>query len=92
LLKLKLSAEAAQFIASVGGKQAGQISLKIFELLKNPTPGDSEALRGTTGNYRRADAGECRIVYRVFDDELEVPLVGRRKDDEIYKQVKRKGL
>jgi len=92
LLTLKIYPEAVKFIASVGGKQAGQISLKIFDLLKNLTPSDSEVLRGTAGGFRRADVGEFRIVYRVVDESLEIPLVGRRNDDEIYKQVKRKGL
>lgn len=76
----------------VGGKQAGQISLKIFELLKNPAPPDSELLRRTSGSFLRADVGEFRIVYRVLEETVQVLLVGRRNDDEIYIQVKRKGL
>jgi mRNA interferase RelE/StbE len=39
----------------------------------------------------RVDSGEYRIVYR-FDtnlDLVEVILVGKRNDDEVYKQLKR---
>ena len=92
MLTLRIHPEAVKFIGSVGGKQAGQISIKIFDLLKSPLPPDSEMLRGTFGAFRRADIGEFRIIYRVVDDTLEIPLVGRRNDDDIYKQVKRKGL
>ena len=92
MLTLKISSDAVKFIATIGGKQAGQISVKVFDLLKNPLPNDSESLRGTAGEFRRVDVGEFRIVYRVVEDQLEIPLVGRRNDDEIYKQVKRKGL
>jgi mRNA interferase RelE/StbE len=44
------------------------------------------------GNFFRIDVREFRIVYRLEGEFLEIPLVARRNDDEIYKQVKHKGL
>jgi len=35
------------------------------------------------------DAGEYRIVYRATET-VELLLVGKRNDDEVYKQLKRK--
>jgi mRNA interferase RelE/StbE len=92
LLELRIYPDAIKFIASVGGKLAGQISIKIFELLRDPAPKDSEQLKGTSEGFRRADIGEFRIVYRVVENAREVPLVGRRNLDEVYRQLKRKGL
>jgi mRNA-degrading endonuclease RelE of RelBE toxin-antitoxin system len=43
------------------------------------------------GGVYRVDSGEYRIVY-CFDpnaDLVEVILVGKRNDDEVYKQLKR---
>jgi mRNA interferase RelE/StbE len=46
-------------------------------------------LKGYPGLYR-VDSGEYRIVYR-FDveaDVIQILLVGKRNDDEVYKQLK----
>lgn len=92
MLKLEIASDAAKFIKTVGGKHAGQISIKIMDLLSNPRPHDSELLKGTKREHLRTDVGEYRIVYRVEGNVLVVPIVDRRNDDEVYKQVKRKGL
>jgi mRNA interferase RelE/StbE len=41
-------------------------------------------------SYYRADVGEYRIVYQVEEQTLEILLIEKRNDDEIYKQLKRK--
>lgn len=92
MLKLGLYPDVPKFLKTVDRKHAGQICVKLIEFLSNPEPHDSALLKGTNGLLMRADVGEYRIVCRVQDDVLLVPLVGRRNDDEIYKQVRRKGL
>jgi len=55
--------------------------------MEDPEPPDSSQLIGYP--YRRADIGEYRIIYRVEEDCLKVALVGKRNDDEIYRQLSR---
>jgi mRNA interferase RelE/StbE len=53
-------------------------------------PADSKELTGYS-NYYRVDSGEYRIIYRfnASEDLVEIILVGKRNDDEVYKQLKR---
>ena len=54
-----------------------------------PFPNDSERLKGM--DLSRVDVGEYRIIYRVRGDMLDVPIIGKRNDDEVYKRLKRMG-
>lgn len=71
-------------------KIAAQIAKKVLSLNVNPLPSDSKVLSGYTGYYR-VDSGEYRIVYRFNPNEdlVEVILVGKRNDDQVYKQLRR---
>jgi mRNA interferase RelE/StbE len=40
--------------------------------------------------YHRVDIGECRIIDNVDRDVLKVFLIGKRKDDEIYRTLRRR--
>jgi mRNA interferase RelE/StbE len=55
----------------------------------DPLPADSEQLSGYQGLYG-VDTGEYRIVYRLFSEQdlVEVILVGKRNDDDVYKRLK----
>ncbi|GET43443.1 type II toxin-antitoxin system RelE family toxin [Microseira wollei] len=66
------------------------LAKKVLALNVDPIPSDSQELCGYPGYYR-VDSGEYRIVYRFNPDEdlVEVILVGKRNDDEVYKQLKR---
>jgi mRNA interferase RelE/StbE len=78
------------FLKGLQPKIAAQIAKKVISLNVDPLPVDYKELTGYTGYYR-VDSGEYRIVYR-FDpdaDLVEVILVGKRNDDEVYKQLKR---
>jgi len=48
---------------------------------------DSLKLKGYS--YHRADVGEYRIIYSVQEQTLEILLIDKRNDDQIYKQLKR---
>jgi mRNA interferase RelE/StbE len=78
------------FLKGLQPKIAAQIAKKVMLLNVDPLPADYKELTGYSGYYR-VDSGEYRIVYR-FDveaDLIEVILVGKRNDDEVYKQLKR---
>jgi mRNA interferase RelE/StbE len=78
------------FLKGLQPKIAAQIAKKVMSLNVDPFPADFKELTGYAGYYR-VDSGEYRIVYR-FDkdtDLVEVILVGKRNDDEVYKQLKR---
>jgi mRNA interferase RelE/StbE len=78
------------FLKGLQPKIVAQIAKKVMSLSIDPFPADYKELTGYT-EYYRIDSGEYRIVYR-FDPDLdlvEVILVGKRNDDEVYKQLKR---
>jgi mRNA interferase RelE/StbE len=77
------------FLKGLQPKIAAQIAKKVFALNIDPLPTDSKSLKGYPGLYR-VDSGEYRIVYQ-FDveaDVIQILLVGKRNDDEVYKQLK----
>lgn len=88
MLKIDLSKRAQKFLQQLPPKQVRQLTTKILELRTHPEPIDSSKLKGYE-HYRRADFGEYRIVYFVRDEVLMIVLVGKRNDDEIYRQLKR---
>jgi len=69
-------------------KQFKQIVSKIFSLEKDPMPPDSKHLSGYPG-YLRVDSGEYRIIYTNTDSVICVAVVGKRNDDEVYKEMRR---
>jgi mRNA interferase RelE/StbE len=77
------------FLKGLQPKIAAQIAKKVLALNIDPLPTDAKSLKGYLGLYR-VDSGEYRIVYR-FDTEadvIQILLVGKRNDDEVYKQLK----
>lgn len=78
------------FLQGLQPKIVAQIAKKVLALNVEPLPADSKQLAGYSGLYR-VDIGEYRIVYRFLVDEdvVEVIVVGKRNDDEVYKKLKR---
>jgi mRNA interferase RelE/StbE len=78
------------FLKGLQPKIAAQLAKKVLALNIDPLPSDSKELKGYS-NLFRVDSGEYRIVYRYSsqDDLVTVLLVGKRNDDEVYKQLKR---
>lgn len=78
------------FLKGLQPKIAAQIAKKVMALNVDPMPLDTKELSGYSGYYR-VDSGEYRIVYRFNSQEnlVEILLVGKRNDDEVYKQLKR---
>ena len=85
MLKLLISKKAQQFLDKLPPKQFRQIVKKVFALLEEPRPHDSEELRGYP--FLRNDVGEYRVIYDVQGDTLRLILVGKRNDAEVYRQL-----
>ncbi len=84
---LDISRKAHKFISGFDAKQFRQVVSKMLDLLNNPEPADSGRLKGY--DYERVDFGEYRIVYHFDADTVYVLLVGKRNDDEVYKDLSR---
>ena len=88
MLKIDLSKDSEKFLRRVQSKHGRQIAQKLQQLRENPSPHDSEQLKGYV--FLRADIGEYRIIYEIAADVLKIILIGKRNDDEVYKKLKRK--
>jgi len=85
-----LSKDSKKFIEKLAAKQAKQIVIKIKELTLTPYPNDSKKLKGVQTKYYRVDVGEFRIIYEIEKENILIILVGKRNDNEVYNQFKRK--
>jgi len=89
MLEINLTKRAAKFLKKVYPKHGKQIVVKILALRSDPRPQDSKSLKGGSSDFQRVDSGEYRIIYRVNGNTLEILLVGKRNDDEVYKKFMR---
>lgn len=87
-MMLNLSKTARDFLADLQPKQCKQVAMKILELQSEPFPHDAKHLSGYP-NYRRIDLGEFRVCYKVENGIIFVSVVGKRNDDEVYRQLSR---
>lgn len=71
-------------------KHRNQIGKKIEALRHDPMPQDSIILQGKMRQFRRADVGEYRIIYRVEGNTLFIGAIGKRNDDDIYRRMTRR--
>jgi len=90
MLRLDLNADVLKFLHGIERKHAGQIALRLLQLLAVPDAQDVKPLKGALREYRRATAGEYRIIFFVEGNLLRVVLIDRRNDDEVYKALGRK--
>jgi len=88
MLRIRVSRVARKALETFPPKHARQVAAKIADLGRDPTPHDSAPLKGVR-DYRRAEIGEYRLIYKVDGDELLVAAVGRRNDDAIYREFER---
>ncbi|MEK7479853.1 MAG: type II toxin-antitoxin system RelE/ParE family toxin [Patescibacteria group bacterium] len=82
-----LGKRAKKFLNKLPLKQFDQIDGKIIALCSDPFPPDSKRLKGV--DWYRVDVGEYRIIYNVRGDILDIPLIGKRNDGEVYKRLGR---
>ena len=87
MLELNLSKRSKDFLKSIHPRHATQLKVKILNLKSEPFPHDTKPLTGY--DFHRVDVGEFRIIYKVEENTLYVPLIGKRNDAEVYKKLKR---
>jgi mRNA interferase RelE/StbE len=80
-----MTKQAIKACENLDAKQYRQVVSKIFGLMADPEPHDSQKMRGASRGERRLDVGECRVVYAVDGETIEVLVVGKRNDGEVYK-------
>ncbi|WP_431206716.1 type II toxin-antitoxin system RelE family toxin [Burkholderia cepacia] len=83
-MNLKPTKLALKAIGKLDAKQYRQVVSAILGLLSNPEPHDSKQLRGATRGERRIDVGEYRVIYCVDGENVEVLVVGKRNDGDVY--------
>lgn len=88
-MKLEITKQAKKALAALDAKQYKQVGTAVIGLLSNPEPHDSAVLKNASRGERRIDVGEYRIIYSLADDTVEVLVIGKRNDDEVYDIWKR---
>jgi mRNA interferase RelE/StbE len=87
--KLRFTKQALAFVDQLDAKQYRQVGRAIFGLTADAEPSDSQVLKNAKHGERRIDVGEYRIIYLATSDEVEVIVIGKRNDDEVYRIWKR---
>jgi mRNA interferase RelE/StbE len=88
MLRPILSKQAGKFLEAIPIKHARQIVGKIDALCTDYEATPTEELKGFAP-FRRLKSGEYRIVFLVEGDQMQITLIGKRNDDDIYKQIAR---
>lgn len=88
MLNVEFSKYSEKFLKRLPPKHKKQVVNKSMNLSKDPFPPDSKILEGFPGFFR-TDFGEYRIIYRVSPPLLNITLIGKRNDDEVYRKFKR---
>ena len=88
--KIDLSRQAASFLKGLPKKHARQIAEKLDLLARDPKALPSEALKGYAP-MRRLRVGEYRVIFVLETDAVQVRLIGKCNDDEIYKALEKLG-
>ena len=92
MMKLDFSNDAEQTLQKLcksNRNAAKQVNQRLGKLIANPKPPDACKIKGMEG-FMRIHAGSAyRIIYFASDDTLYIHLIGKRNDDEIYRQQSR---
>ena len=87
--KLDYTKDFLKELSGFPAKHFKQVVTKVLSLTQDALPPDSKQLQGYQGLYR-IDSGEYRVIYRLRDDAVEILIVGKRNDDEVYRLLARK--
>ena len=88
MLTVDYSRQAADFLDAIPEMHAGQIVRWIISFAERPDVTPAEAMRGYPGMLR-LKAGEYRVIFSVIGELMQIRLIDRRNDDEIYKTLRR---
>lgn len=75
-------------LRAVPAKHAKQIAGRIRDLAGDPESGQTTELKGYAP-LRRLKSGEYRVIYEISGDMLNILVIGKRNDDEVYQILKR---
>lgn len=83
-----LAKGVTDFLDNIPKKHARQIVAKIDLLAQDPTQVPAVQLSGFS-HLKRAKSGEYRIIFQIVEDVIEIHIlrVGKRNDDEVYKNL-----
>ena len=87
--KLDYTKDFLKELSGLPPKHFRQVVLKVLALTQDGLPPDSKLLQGYSGLYR-IDSGEYRVIYRLSEETVEIIIVGKRNDDEVYRLLGRK--
>ena len=85
---LNMSKDAFKFADGLDAKQYRQVIRKTLALMSEPQPHDSIEMKGH--DLYRTDIGEFRIVYWFDEEMVWIEVIGKRNDDEVYRNIKRR--
>ena len=88
-MKLSITRQALKAVKQLDAKQYKQVVSTILSLCANNAPNDSATLKGASNGERRVDIGEYRIIYAISAEAIEILVVGKRNDGEVYKIFER---
>lgn len=90
-MEIRLSLVSSKFFQKLNiSKIAKQIALKVKELEAQGHLNDSKPLKvSLNGYYRVVDIGEYRIIYKIIDQEILIPVIGKRNDGEVCQMIER---
>ena len=86
--QLRMTKSAVDLLNTLPPKHHKPVVTQLFRLLSVPYPTDSKKLTGYK-ELMRVNCGEYRIIYRVEEETVNVPLIGKWNDNEIYKLLER---
>jgi mRNA interferase RelE/StbE len=86
---LDLSKDSRDFLAGLQAKQFKQVASRILALQRDSYPADAKHLAGHPGR-RRIDCGEYRVCYAIVGSVVQIIVVGKRNDDDVYRRLARK--
>ena len=75
-------------LSGIPAKHARQIAERISRLAQDPSTLPSVELKGYAP-WRRAKSGEYRIIFHVDGRDLNIGIIGKRNDDEVYRLIER---
>lgn len=86
--KLALNTGVLKDLPQLPPKQYRQVVGAILDLLNDSRPHYAKPLSGSP--YLRLAVGEYRVIYREDEETVQVVLVGKRNDSEVYRALQRK--
>jgi mRNA interferase RelE/StbE len=89
--RLTFHPRALRFVLDLGldAKRFRQVTTKILTLIENPEQSDTRPILGYT-QFFRVDVGEYRVAYRYDEEDLWIVAVGKRNDDEVYRELEKR--